>query len=40
MNNRRRLVIALGGVSVGFAYAQPAERAGKVMRVGILSVVV
>ena len=38
MNNRRRLLIAIGGVSVGFAHAQPAERAGKVMRVGILSV--
>ena len=38
MNNRRRLLIAIGGVSVGFAHAQPAERAGKLMRVGMLSV--
>jgi len=37
MNNRRKLVIALGGLSVGLAHAQPAERAGKTMRVGCLS---
>ncbi len=37
MNNRRKLVIALGALSAGLARAQPAERAGKTMRVGILS---
>ena len=36
MNNRRKLIIALGGLSVGLAHAQPAERAGKTMRVGYL----
>ena len=36
MNNRRKLIIALGGVSVGLAHAQPAERTGKTMRVGYL----
>lgn len=37
MNNRRKLVIALGALFAGSAHAQPAERAGKTMRVGILS---
>lgn len=37
MNNRRKVVLALGALSVGLARAQPAERAGKLMRVGILS---
>jgi putative ABC transport system substrate-binding protein len=37
MNNRRKLVIALGALSVGLARAQPAQRAGKTMRVGILN---
>ena len=37
MNNRRKLVVALGALSVGLARAQPSERAGKTMRVGILN---
>ena len=37
MNKRRKLVIVLGALSAGLARAQPAERAGKTMRVGILS---
>jgi putative ABC transport system substrate-binding protein len=37
MTTRRELLIALGVLSAGLARAQPAERAGKTMRVGILS---
>ena len=37
MNKRRKLVIVLGALSAGLARAQPAERAGKTMRVGMLS---
>ena len=37
MNKRRKLVIVLGALSAGLVRAQPAERAGKTMRVGILS---
>jgi putative ABC transport system substrate-binding protein len=37
MNNRRKLVFALGALTVGLARAQPAERAGKTMRVGMLT---
>jgi putative ABC transport system substrate-binding protein len=37
MNSRRKLIIALAALPVGLARAQPAQRAGKTMRVGILS---
>jgi len=37
VNHRRKLIFALGALSVGLARAQPAERAGKTMRVGILN---
>jgi len=37
MNIRRKLLIALGALSVGLAHAQPEKRAGKTMRVGMLS---
>jgi putative ABC transport system substrate-binding protein len=37
MNNRRKLFLALCALTAGLARAQPAERAGKIVRVGILS---